>query len=107
MKQVYIAILLVVLGLNTKAQLCFNPATNFSVATHPQSITSADFNGDGFLDLASVENSGISVLLGLGNGNFGTASTVTISVMAASIVSADFNNDGKIDFISYMGQRLK
>ena len=46
--------------------LVFSPATNFGAGAYPQSVTTADFNGDGKQDLATA-NSGsydVSVLLG-------------------------------------------
>jgi hypothetical protein len=61
------------------------------------SVVIADFNGDGKPDLAfAVGNSSFAVLLGNGNGTFGTPAYF-YDGGASSIVSADFNGDGKPD----------
>lgn len=53
----------------------FSPAASFPVGPNPQAIVSADFNNDGYLDLATVNggNTSVSVLLGDGQGGFGAA----------------------------------
>lgn len=86
------------------AQNCFlvQPKT-YGTATGPTGVTSADFNGDGNLDLATANStsasgsSNISILLGTGTGVFGTSSTVLAGVQPISVTSADFNGDGKAD----------
>lgn len=61
----------------------FGSAINFPVVasfSHPNSITSADFNGDGKADLA-VSTWGldvVSILLGTGTGSFGTATVFNV-----------------------------
>jgi FG-GAP-like repeat len=74
------------------------------------SVTAADFNGDGKLDLA-VANSGqcfgcgissIGILLGKGDGSFQSAATFSspdllLSGMVTSLTAADFDLDGKLD----------
>ncbi|HYA23574.1 MAG TPA: VCBS repeat-containing protein, partial [Terriglobales bacterium] len=53
----------------------FNTPTKYAAGTGPNSVATADFNGDGKLDLA-VSNNGsnnLSVLLGNGNGTFKAA----------------------------------
>ncbi|MFZ3341715.1 MAG: FG-GAP-like repeat-containing protein [Terriglobales bacterium] len=62
----------------------------------------ADFNGDGFPDIA-VSTWGTQqvfyVLLGNGNGTFGAAAAITNTYGYApvGIVAGDFNNDGRMD----------
>ena len=61
------------------------------------SVVIADFNGDGKPDLAfAVGNTSFAVLLGNGNGTFGTPAYF-YDGGASSIVAADFNGDGKLD----------
>jgi hypothetical protein len=71
----------------------------------PIAITTADFNGDGKLDLAFV-NSGqtgssldntVSVLLGKGDGTFQPQMTFATGVLPADLQVGDFNADGKVD----------
>ena len=81
------------------AQICLGPVTNFGVGYSPLSITSADFNGDGFKDLAtaSINSNNVSVLLGTGTGSFGPGSNFTVGTAPYSVISADFNGDGNKD----------
>jgi Big-like domain-containing protein/VCBS repeat protein len=100
----------------------FQPPQAYVVGTAPVSIATADFNGDGFLDLA-VLNTGdndVEVLLGAGDGSFTleqlclpffvpgthaegtpTCSTATFPVghNARQIATADFNVDGIPDLV--------
>jgi hypothetical protein len=75
-----------------QAQTPFNTGSTASIAT-------ADLNGDGILDLVTVDHadSNIKVELGNGSGGFGTALTYTTGVSPQGIVIADFNGDGKLD----------
>jgi Ca2+-binding RTX toxin-like protein len=60
----------------------------------------ADFNGDGNQDLVVGSNSGLSdeiaVLLGNGDGSFGSPSNFTVGG-GASVAVADFDSDGNLD----------
>jgi|GEM_PF-960619 len=83
----------------SQAQVCFSPATNFSVGASLISLSSSDFNGDGKADVASANNGSniISVRLGNGAGNFGSATDFIAGDAVHSIISKDFNGDGKVD----------
>ncbi len=70
----------------------------------PESIAGADFNGDGRADLAvansgvaSPGTTGVSVLLGNGDGSFAAATNLTAGTNPISVTAGDFNADGKID----------
>lgn len=70
------------------------------------SITIADFNNDGILDMAAIDNavggtSSMGILLGNGNGTFRIGvSRSTSGINTNSVVRAgDFNGDGRIDLI--------
>ena len=80
----------------------FSEARNYSVGKNPVDMDTGDLNGDGFLDLAVVNqgSKNISILLGTGTtGSFGTATTLFDpgNENPESIVVRDFNGDGKLD----------
>ena len=54
-----------------------------------------DFNNNGTLDVAVALGSGVSILLGNGQGSFSAPTFFQAS--ANKIITADFNNDGKLD----------
>ncbi|MBD3178320.1 MAG: T9SS type A sorting domain-containing protein [Candidatus Latescibacteria bacterium] len=70
----------------------------------PESITSNDFDGDGNIDLAvaNEHSCNIAVMLGNGDGYFGTAVYYSTgnSTDPRSITSADFDGDGNIDLLT-------
>lgn len=79
------------------------PAANHNGGV-AHALISADFNGDGKLDLAvsHSDTTIISILLGSGTGSFGA--TTDFSVDAAGspnqLMSADINGDGKTDIVT-------
>jgi phosphoribosylcarboxyaminoimidazole (NCAIR) mutase len=79
----------------------FSAATAFSSGgSSPISVTAADFNHDGKLDLAVANNGGstIGILLGNGAGGFAAATTFNSGGNAPNgFVVADFNGDGNLD----------
>jgi hypothetical protein len=70
-----------------------------SLGKNLYAIVTADFNGDGKLDLAVTDFGGntVFILLGNGDGTFGTATPITVGNAPYSIIAGDFNNDGKLD----------
>jgi hypothetical protein len=62
-------------------------------------VVTADFNGNGKLDLAVTDSAGntVIILLGNGDGTFGAPTTIPVGNNPEAIVAADFNNDGKLD----------
>src|SRR5262249_50856567 len=86
----------------------FFPAVNYPVGQDPRAVASADFNGDGRLDLAtpnSIDNT-VSVLLGNGDGTFQAARTSSTGQGPASLAVGDFNGDGKLDLVTANGSDL-
>lgn len=74
-----------------------NAAVNYSVASYPLDVVSRDFDGDGNLDVATVNGSQLSVLHGNGDGTFGAAQTTTVRSGLRSVAAGDFNSDGLPD----------
>ncbi|MFN8009400.1 MAG: FG-GAP-like repeat-containing protein, partial [Terriglobia bacterium] len=62
-------------------------------------VVSADFNGDGKLDLAATNfgSNTISILLGKGNGFFTHTGDLDTPPNPAFLATGDFNGDGKMD----------
>jgi len=91
--------------------LAFNVASSITVGSGPTGMAAGDFNGDGKLDLAVINNcygapncnvnwpGTVSIFLGDGTGNFTLTSTVSTGewTWPSSIAVGDFNGDGKLD----------
>jgi len=80
----------------------FQAPIEFPVGFDPEGIVTADFNGDGKLDLVvlNAQDSTFSVLLGNGDGTFQPQMTFpspSHHYGAFQMVAADLNGDGKID----------
>ncbi len=93
-------------GDGTFTQASGSPIPNFKY--NPGPVITADFNGDGKVDLAvsnftpsdpSSTLTSVNILLGNGDGTFTNApgSPITVGVDAWALAAADFNQDGKTD----------
>jgi hypothetical protein len=64
----------------------------------PGSVVVGDFNGDGRLDLATVnQDNTVTVYPGKGDGTFAIPSSYPVGQAPADIVAGDFNGDGRLD----------
>lgn len=99
-------------GSKETTQKCigFCPPSKYSTPFQDLFVTTADFNRDGILDLATAtpfdtnNNSSnvnnVSVMLGKDDGTFGAAKTYNTNANGPySINSSDFNRDGKLDIV--------
>jgi hypothetical protein len=83
----------------------FGAVTTYSTGgSQPNSIVGADVNGDGQLDLLTVNanSSTVGVLLGTGTGSFGVVTTFSTGADSNpfSIAVADVNGDSKPDLLT-------
>lgn len=99
MKKIIQAIfLLLVMNTGLKAQFCLNSFTTSAYSAY-RNVVTADFNSDGNKDIAYCINSTAALILGNGNGTFGSPLFFPISnnIHCSSIATQDFNNDGHMD----------
>lgn len=59
----------------------------------------ADFNNDGFPDIAGSGTNAAAVMLGNGNGTFRAKVDFAAGAPAQDLASGDFNSDGKVDLV--------
>jgi len=80
----------------------FGPATSFDCAYRPDSLSVADINGDGNLDVVTTSLSGsISILLGNGQGGFAPQQQFSVnSPKLYTLTTADLLGDGHPDLIA-------
>jgi uncharacterized protein (TIGR03437 family) len=81
----------------------FKAPVLYPAGSFPRSITLADVNMDGKIDVLAATNDAnfagrIAVLLGKGDGTFASATLITAQ-LPNKIVAGDFNGDGKPDLI--------
>src|SRR5262245_47952045 len=80
----------------------FNPAVNYPIGINPSAEAVGDFNGDGFMDVATA-NSGsnnVSMLLGNGDGTFQAARHFDGGVGPAAVAVGELNGDGRLDVVT-------
>ncbi len=85
----------------------FAAAVNYPTGPGPFELVSADFNGDGILDLATCLNVTQAVCVlpghgsgGVGDGAFGSFTTFPINNFSTGLVTGDFNHDGIPDLVA-------
>jgi hypothetical protein len=72
--------------------------TDITTGGETETLATGDFNGDGKLDLAvSTHQKGTAILLGNGDGTFGSPTYNTVGSAPSSVVTGDFNRDGIVD----------
>ena len=77
------------------------PAPSYTVGAGVISVTLADLDGDGFLDIVTADftDNTISVLMNKGNGTFQPRTTVLVGNGPDFVTTADMNKDGKADIL--------
>src|SRR5262245_11105519 len=86
----------------------FLAPVNYAVGTNPLAMASADFNGDGKLDLAvaNQQSNTVIILLGKGDGTFQAAQNYSTGSGPRSVAVGDFNADGKLDLVTANANNL-
>jgi Ca2+-binding RTX toxin-like protein len=82
--------------------LSFADAVAYPVGRSPDSVASADFNGDGKADIVTADENGkITILLGNGDGTFAKAKSYSDGLTngPTTLTVADFNNDHSPDLL--------
>lgn len=71
----------------------------FSAGTNPRGIVSGDFNKDGKLDMAVLNqgSANVSILLGNGSGGFTAGGSFSVGSMPSGLTVGDFDGDGNLD----------
>jgi fibronectin type 3 domain-containing protein len=80
----------------------FQAPVTYPVGSGPISVTTGDFNGDGFIDLAVANQNDHSVSILLNNNDGSGTFQAAVPYQAgtadvAAVVTGDFNGDGKLD----------
>jgi tetratricopeptide (TPR) repeat protein len=75
------------------------PTSDFPTGVKPVAVVSADFNGDGYPDLAVANKTDntVSILLNNGSGSFTNGEVIQAPSSPVALVAGDFNGDGKQD----------
>jgi cysteine-rich repeat protein len=88
-------------GIVDPGEICFFEPTLFETDFGPQTIVSADLNGDGALDLVTTNTAeSLSVLLGNGTGGFSRLPDVDVEEGGDGLVVADLDGDNALDLVS-------
>jgi hypothetical protein len=86
----------------------FQQPACYPVGGDPVALAFADYNLDGNLDIATVNETGdaVSVLLGTGGGMFEPGGSFGVGNAPTGIATADFNGDGRHDLVTANSQAL-
>ena len=80
----------------------FQTHLDYPTGQMPVSVAVGDFNGDGNLDLAVVDqyDDAVSILLGKGDGTFQSQIEYGVSSQPMQVVVSDLNRDGILDLVT-------
>src|SRR5262245_53835952 len=84
---------------DARSSIQLTPSRGYIVGTGPVSITAADFDRDGHIDLAvaCVQSWDITILMGDGTGRFTWTGSLVTAPYPSMAVAGDLNNDQKAD----------
>src|SRR5882672_7508290 len=86
------------------AQSLLKSRRDFIVGDHPVAVVATDYDGDGFLDLITVNqqtggSGDIALVKGFGDGSFRKVSSFASGLLPTSMLYTDVNNDGTPDLV--------
>lgn len=78
-----------------------NRGRDFNIGDNPDGLVAADFNRDGFFDLATanLNSHDVSILFNDRRGGFGMETRFAVGLEPRSLTTADFNSDGNADLV--------
>ncbi|MDD4053098.1 MAG: VCBS repeat-containing protein, partial [candidate division Zixibacteria bacterium] len=81
------------------AELIFTYRIDCPVGSRPRALYAADYDGNGWIDLATANSNSntVSILLNNGNGSFQSAVDYPSDIMPHGLFSADYDRDGDMD----------
>ena len=80
--------------------VAFTALAPVAAGARPRMVVTTDFNGDGRLDVAVVNETGtVGVLLGDGTGKLGAVATFAANATPWALALGDFDWDGKLDVV--------
>ncbi len=85
--------------LEDRSMPSFVGPVSYGVAAYPLDMVVGDFNSDGKADLATINDTQLSLLPGNGDGTFGAAQTTAVGSGMRSVAAGDFNGDGRLDLV--------
>ena len=101
MKTILTLTVLCVFAFQLQAQVSFTNSSTPGVGNQPDSMTAADLNGDGKVELITANHADhtLSVLTNNGSGVYALAYTVNTGNGPSSVSAVDLNGDGRLDLL--------